>query len=173
MVKYARQDPLCDDWNKAVRAKCKDSRVHFKNTRETANAIKNMPLTRAKQYLDNVLKKKEVVPFRVHTGGVGRTKQGKNMCKKKKRGGRTCSQGRWPAKSCRVLRDLLRTAESNADTKGLSTDKLYISHIAVQRAPKMRRRTYRAHGRINPFMASPCHIELILEEEGEEKATDE
>merc|ERR1719354_1036699 len=88
-----------------------------------------------------------VFTFRVHTGGVGRTKQGKNMCKTKKRGGRTCSQGRWPAKSCKVLRDLLRTAESNADTKGLSTDKLYISHIAVQRAPKMRRRTYRAHGR--------------------------
>ena len=28
----------------------------------------------------------------------------------------------------------------------------------------MRRRTYRAHGRINPYMSSPCHIELILAE---------
>ena len=28
----------------------------------------------------------------------------------------------------------------------------------------MRRRTYRAHGRINPYMSSPCHIELILNE---------
>ncbi len=26
------------------------------------------------------------------------------------------------------------------------------------------RRTYRAHGRINAYMSSPCHIELILEE---------
>ena len=26
----------------------------------------------------------------------------------------------------------------------------------------MRRRTYRAHGRINPYMSSPCHIEVIL-----------
>jgi len=164
--------PVCEDWSKAVRAKCSNSRVHFKNTRETANAIKNMDLTRAKKYLENVLKKKEVVPFRVHTGGVGRTAQGKNMCKTKKNGGRTCSQGRWPVKSCQVLRDLLRNAESNADEKGLSTDKLYVSHIAVQRAPKMRRRTYRAHGRINPFMASPCHIELMLEEKGEEKGTD-
>lgn len=25
-------------------------------------------------------------------------------------------------------------------------------------------RTYRAHGRINAYMSSPCHIELILEE---------
>eukprot|EP00983_Pelagomonas_calceolata_P014323 456345-Pelagomonas_calceolata.AAC.2 len=27
-----------------------------------------------------------------------------------------------------------------------------------------RRRTYRAHGRINPYMSSPCHIELVLKE---------
>lgn len=28
----------------------------------------------------------------------------------------------------------------------------------------MRRRTYRAHGRINPYMSSPCHIEVVLSE---------
>lgn len=32
----------------------------------------------------------------------------------------------------------------------------------VNRAPCLRRRTYRAHGRINPYMSSPCHIEVIL-----------
>ena len=35
----------------------------------------------------------------------------------------------------------------------------------VNEAPKQRRRTYRAHGRINPYMSCPCHIELILVEE--------
>ena len=34
----------------------------------------------------------------------------------------------------------------------------------VNRAPHMRRRTYRAHGRINPYMSSPCHIEVCLVE---------
>lgn len=33
----------------------------------------------------------------------------------------------------------------------------------MNQAPKLRRRTYRAHGRINPYMSSPSHIELILE----------
>ena len=28
----------------------------------------------------------------------------------------------------------------------------------------MRRRTYRAHGRINPYMSTPCHLEVILSE---------
>lgn len=33
--------------------------------------------------------------------------------------------------------------------KGLDVDSLYISHIQVNQAQKQRRRTYRAHGRIN------------------------
>ena len=28
----------------------------------------------------------------------------------------------------------------------------------------MRRRTYRAHGRINPYISTPCHLEVILSE---------
>ena len=48
--------------------------------------------------------------------------------------------------------------------QGLEVDHLVIEHIMVQRARQMRRRTYRAHGRINPFMSSPCHIEVILAE---------
>ncbi|GCB77029.1 hypothetical protein scyTo_0017538 [Scyliorhinus torazame] len=47
---------------------------------------------------------------------------------------------------------------------GLDVDSLVIEHIQVNKAPKMRRRTYRAHGRINPYMSSPCHIEMILTE---------
>jgi len=33
--------------------------------------------------------------------------------------------------------------------KGLDVDTLYVSHIQVNQAQKQRRRTYRAHGRIN------------------------
>ena len=52
---------------------------------------------------------------------------------------------------------MLKNAESNAELKGLDLDSLVIEHIQVNKAPKMRRRTYRAHGRINPYMSSPCH----------------
>ncbi|KAL2551495.1 60S ribosomal protein L17-2 [Forsythia ovata] len=55
----------------------------------------------------------------------------------------------------------------NAEVKDLDVDALYISHIQVNQARKQRRRTYRAHGRINPYMSSPCHIELILSEKEE------
>lgn len=73
------------------------------------------------------------------------------------------AQGRWPEKSARYLLDLLENAESNAEAKGLDVESLIISHIQVNQAPKLRRRTYRAHGRINPYMSSPSHIEIILE----------
>merc|ERR1711877_74912 len=67
-------------------------------------------------------------------------------------------------KSAEFLLHLLKNAESNAEYKGLDADHLVVDHIQVNRAPKMRSRTYRAHGRINPYMSSPCHIEMILVE---------
>merc|ERR1739848_851030 len=82
------------------------------------------------------------------------------------------SQGRWPEKSCKYLLELLRNAESNAELKSLDVDSLFVEHIRVNEAPKNRLRTYRAHGRINPFMSHPCHIEMILTE-GEERVAKE
>ncbi len=77
------------------------------------------------------------------------------------------SRARHPVKSAEFLLSLLKNAEANADTKGLDTGNLIVKHIQVNQAPKQRRRTYRAHGRINPYMSNPCHIEMILTE-GEE-----
>ncbi|XP_048734923.1 60S ribosomal protein L17 isoform X2 [Ostrea edulis] len=152
MVRYATEP---DNPTKSAKARGSYLRVHFKNTRETAQAIKRMHVKRATKYLKNVMGKKEVVPFRRFSGGVGRCAQAKAF---------KHSQGRWPKKSAEFLLQLLKNAESNAEYKGLDTDHLVIEHIMVNAAPKMRRRTYRAHGRINPYMSSPCHIELILAE---------
>jgi ribosomal protein L22 len=43
-------------------AKGSNLRVHFKNTRETAQAIKAMPLHRATKYLKKVITHKELSP---------------------------------------------------------------------------------------------------------------
>ncbi|KAK7280882.1 hypothetical protein RIF29_08428 [Crotalaria pallida] len=156
MVKYSREP---DNPTKSCKARGADLRVHFKNTRETAFAIRKLPLVKAKRYLEDVLAHKQAIPFRRFCGGVGRTAQAKNR--------HSNGQGRWPVKSAKFILDLLKNAESNAEVKGLDVDALYISHIQVNQAQKQRRRTYRAHGRINPYMSSPCHIELILSEKEE------
>lgn len=70
--------------------------------------------------------------------------------------------GRWPIKSVKFLLNLLKNAEANAEGKGLETEELLIKNIVVNQAPKTHRRTYRAHGRINPYKGHPCHIEVHL-----------
>uniref|UniRef100_A0A6M2DLS3 Large ribosomal subunit protein uL22 n=1 Tax=Xenopsylla cheopis TaxID=163159 RepID=A0A6M2DLS3_XENCH len=155
MGRYSREP---DNATKSCKARGSNLRVHFKNTHETAMAIKKMQLRRAVRYLKNVIEHKECIPFRRFNGGVGRCAQAKQF---------KTTQGRWPKKSAEFLLQLLRNAESNADYKGLDVDRLHIDHIQVNRAPCLRRRTYRAHGRINPYMSSPCHIEVCLVEKEE------
>ncbi|KFA64711.1 hypothetical protein S40285_05274 [Stachybotrys chlorohalonatus IBT 40285] len=155
MVRYAATEIQP---SKSARARGAYLRVSFKNTRETAQAINGWKLQRAVTFLENVKSHKEAVPFRRYAGSIGRTAQGKQF---------GVSKARWPVKSAEFLLGLLKNAESNADAKGLDTGALIVKHIQVNQAPKQRRRTYRAHGRINPYMSNPCHIELILTE-GEE-----
>jgi len=152
MTRYSTQP---QNPGKSCKARGSSLRVHFKNTRETAQAIKGLHIRKANQYLKDVVNKKRCVPFRRFNGGVGRCAQAKEF---------KTTQGRWPVKSATFLLQMLKNAESNADIKGLDVDSLVIEHIQVNEAAKMRRRTYRAHGRINPYMSSPCHIEMILTE---------
>ncbi len=92
----------------AEQARGSDLRVHFKNTRESAMALRKMELNKAKKYLEDVLAHKRVIPFHRFCGGVGRTAQAKNE-------GSTTGQGRWPKKSAEFLLGLLKNAESNAE----------------------------------------------------------
>jgi len=94
--------------DRSVKARGEYLRVHFKNTAETGNAIKGLSLRRAQKYLNDVIKHKDIIPFRRFTGCIGRKAQAHKF---KNNGG----QGRWPEKSCRFILDLLKNAESNAE----------------------------------------------------------
>ncbi|UKJ90592.1 60S ribosomal protein L17 [Theileria orientalis] len=155
MVKYSREP---SNLTKSAKSYGSYLRVHFKNTYETASAIKGMLVKDAKRYLNDVIERKRCVPFRKFRGGVGRCAQAKQF---------KVTQGRWPEKSCRFLLDLLTNLEANAEVKGLDMDNLRLEHVQVNRAPVGRRRSYRAHGRIIPFLSHPCHVELIAVEQDE------
>jgi large subunit ribosomal protein L17e len=116
---------------------------------------------KAKDYLSNVLQFKDAIPFTKYTGGIGRHAIGKQH--------KACGDKvSWPQKATKVFLDLLTNIQSNADSKGLDLTKTYITHVNCNQAPKMRRRTYRAHGRINAYMSSPAHVQIVAEEKNEE-----
>jgi len=152
LVRYASA-ALAANPEKTSRARGEYLRTHFKNMREMAAVLTGMKLTKAYAYLEAVLEHKRCIPFRRFSGGVGRTSQAKEF---------KTTQGRWPEKSVKYITRLLKNAESNADAKNIDVEDLLIKNIVVQQAPKTRRRTYRAHGRINPYQGHPAHVEVIL-----------
>ena len=73
--------------------------------------------------------------------GVGRHAQAHSI----KAPGDQC---RWPKAACKFFLVLLNNLKANGEAKGLNVENLRISHVQVNQAPVMRRRTYRAHGRV-------------------------
>ncbi|KAH8046735.1 hypothetical protein JL722_13479 [Aureococcus anophagefferens] len=92
-------------------------RAHFKHCREVCDNIKGMKLAKAKAFLEDVLQFKQAVAFTKFTGGCGRHAQGKLQ---KAAGDKV----RWPQKATKIVLDLLKNAEANAEMKGLDVDDL-------------------------------------------------
>ena len=128
--------------------------VHFKNAHEVGAAIKGMPLVKAEKYLNDVIAHKNVIAFRRYNGSIGRHAQGHLV----KAPGNLC---RWPESACKFFLVLLNNLKANGEAKGLNVKDLVINHVQVNHAPVMRRRTYRAHGRIGPYQRHPAHIEMM------------
>jgi len=148
MVKYSRQPA-----EPAKSAKCRisDLRAHYKNTYNVARSVKGWKLNKAIKYMDNVLEHRQIIPFRRYNGGIGRHAQAKVF---------KVTQGRWPEKCVKSVRELLINLRANAESAKLNVDDCVITHVVVQRAVSGRRRTYRAHGRISPYLSSNCHVEF-------------
>lgn len=161
MVRVLLGSKTPDNESKAAKARGTHLRIHFKHTREIGEAIKGLVVSKAKAYLENVLTYKDAIPCTKYTGGIGRH----SVAKQHKTPG---DKVFWPQKATKTFLDLLTNITSNAETKGMDLDKTIVTHVNCNQAPKMRRRTYRAHGRINAYMSSPAHVEIIAEEKNEE-----
>ena len=158
--KMARYSCSEKDESKLAKSRGSHLRIHFKHCREITHMIKGMTTKRAVKFMTGVLNFEEACPFSKYTGGIGHHA----MAKQWKAPG---NAGRWPVKATKVVLDMLRNAEANAVAQGLDTEKLYVYHSQANRAPGGRRRTYRAHGRIGPYMSEPAHVEIVLKESSE------
>jgi large subunit ribosomal protein L17e len=122
-----------------------------------------MLIKNAQSYLRQVLNHERCIPFRRYAGATGRTGQAQEF---------GVTKGRWPEKSVKVILSLLQNLASNAETKRYDVDKMVVTRVVVNQAMKGRRRTYRAHGRINAYLSSNCHVTLVaqLQEQTVKKA---
>mmetsp|Transcript_48050 Transcript_48050/g.73170 ORF Transcript_48050/g.73170 Transcript_48050/m.73170 type:complete len:196 (+) Transcript_48050:9-596(+) len=155
MTRYAQYN---DDEGLA-KARGERVRVHYKKTREICHFIKGMYVTKAIKYLEKVIEGTRGIPMLRHTGGCGRHGSGKLL----KTPGNVVSFPIKPTKKViELLKNTLANAKAlNADLTDEDLNKVKIIHIQTNRAVKSRRRLYRAHGRIAPFMLSPVHIEIV------------
>ncbi len=141
------------DPEKTVKTSGREVRVSPKHAREVCRTVKNMTLTKAKEYLKDVMEKKKAIPFRRYQKKAGH-----------RRGLEKAFAGRYPINAAQRVLKLLEGAEANAENKGLDLDKLQIIHAAAYPGMKIKRYTPRAHGKASPKYETLSHIEIILGE---------
>lgn len=144
------------DPDRTAKASGRDLRVSPKAAREVCNAIRNMTVGKAKRYLEDVIVKKVMVPFRHH-----KKKQAHHG------GLHKWYAGRYPIKAASKILKILRNAESIAEYKGLDVDNLRIIHAVTQRGRKVKKFIPRAFGRSSPHFEQWVHVEIVLSEEEE------
>ncbi|MHA1369882.1 MAG: 50S ribosomal protein L22 [Promethearchaeota archaeon] len=141
------------DRDKTAIASKRNAPVSLKKTREVCNAIKGMYLNKAKDYLERVLKFEVPIPFK-------RFKK-----KQAHRKGKGFGPGRYPVKSVKLVLDLLKDVENNAEYKGLDIERCRIIHCAVNKGRVYKKYIPRAHGRSSPYFDTRTHVECALLEE--------
>jgi large subunit ribosomal protein L22 len=112
-----------------------------------------MTLAHAKEYLKNVIDKKQPVPFTRFKKKAGH-----------RHGLEKAFAGRYPTKAAKKILNVIEGAEANAENKGLDVDRLRIIHAAAYPGMKIKRFTPRAHGRSAPKYDTLTHIEIVLDE---------
>ena len=141
------------DPEKTAKASGRELKVSHKAAREVCKAIKGMMLNDAKQYLRDVAAKKKAVPY---------TRYNKKLPHRHGLVNSFC--GRYPIKASEQILDVLGSAQSNAENKGLDVDRLRIIHAAAYQGMKLKRYARRAHGRSSPKFDTTTHVEIVLDE---------
>jgi large subunit ribosomal protein L22 len=144
------------DPERTARASGREVRVSHKAAREVCNAIGEMMLGEAKEFLQQIIEKKRPVAYRRFSKKVGH-----------RHGLEKAFAGRYPVKAARKVLEVLESAEANADFRGLDIDNLRVIHASAYPGMKIKRYIQRAFGRSSPRFETLCHIEVALEQVAE------
>ncbi len=142
MAGYKYSSELKENMSKAVGTGLP---ISSKHSREICAKIRGLKINTAKKFLADVISLDAAVPYKRYI---------KEMPHRKG----PMAAGRFPVKASKHILDILKSAEANAQFKGLSIKNLLIKHISAQKGSK----TIRYGRRQNK--AKRTHIEVILEE---------
>ena len=136
-----------------ARARGVELPISPKKSYEVLNAIRGLPLDRARRVLEDAESHLRAIPFRrynqetAHHRGTG--------------------PGRYPEKVVRALLQLLTNAEANAEYEGLDVDRLYV-HVASSARGRILKATMpRAQGRATAWNEQTTNVEIVLAERKE------
>ena len=139
-----------------ARARGIELKVSPKKTYEVLNAIRGLPLERARGVLEAAISHEKAIPFRRY-----------NQETAHKRG---TGPGRFPQKVAKQLLSILQNAESNAEYEGLDTGRLYVHTAACSRGRIQKAQMPRAYGRSTAWNEQTTNVEIVLAEQAEEHA---
>ena len=137
-----------------ARARAIELPISPKKTYEVLNAIRGLPLDRARRVLEEARDGLKAIPFRrynqetAHHTGTG--------------------PGRFPKKVCSNLIQLLDNAEANAEYEGLDTDALYVRVASCARGRIQKANMPRAQGRATAWNEQTTNVEIVLAERKED-----
>ena len=128
----------------------KEVPISTKKSVEIFNLIRGKKVEDAKKILENVIEQKEAVPYVRYNRKIPHRK-GK------------MATGRFPVKSSKEILKILKSAESNAQNLGLSSN-LIISHISAHKASMQFH-----YGRKRRRRMKRTHVNMIVQELKEKK----
>ncbi|BEP17530.1 50S ribosomal protein L22 [Pyrofollis japonicus] len=145
------------DEERSAKAMTWDAPISYKKIVDLARLLRGMKVNEARKFLERVAAGKEPVPIRRY---MGKQAHHRGVAAKYK-----WPIARYPVKAAKILLKLLDNAVNNAEVKGLDTERLRISHIAVHKGRVIKKWTPRAFGRSSPWFRKYTHIEMVVTEE--------
>lgn len=134
-------------YNKELMARAvgRDMSISKKQSVEICKWIHKRQLEKAKKILEDAIAMKRPIPFTRFNWNVGH------------RPG--MGPGRYPQKAAKEILAVLKSAEANAQVKGLNTGNLHIIHINAQKASAPLH-----YGRQRGTHMKRTHVEIVLQE---------
>jgi len=146
-LKYALKPK---DNSKIAKAMVRDVDMSPKHAMAIAAKLRGMKVDAAIKLLEKVVKLETPIPFKRHNTGIGHRK------------GIPEKIGRYPVKASKKIIELLKNLQSNAEFKGLDSEKLKLTHIEAQKG--ITRKGKKPKGRWKIWRTQFVHVQAMAKE---------